>query len=143
MRGVLLVTVLILASACGPELPEHLEVLAEGDAVRIPTASVDDGAVHFFAYSAERTRVHFLVRTDGTGRLQTHLDACFSCYRYRMGFVVEDRFLVCRACRLKYAVEDRVWEYIGACAPISLPSTVVGEDLVIERRALEKAARYF
>lgn len=140
---VLVLAILLVAAGCGPELPEHREVRAEDGAVHIPRAAVADGEVHFFTYSARDADVDFLVRTDGAGRLQVHLDACFSCYRYRMGFVVEEGFLVCRACRLKYAVEDEVWDYIGACAPIDLRSSEAGGDLVIARRDLERAARYF
>lgn len=138
-----LALLLALSASCGPEPPEHREVHAEGGEVRIPRATVADGEVHFFTYPARSARVHFLVRTDGAGRLQAHLDACFSCYRYGMGFVVEEGFLVCRACRLEYAVEDEIWDYIGACAPIGLRSTVDGGDLVISERHLERAARYF
>lgn len=133
----------LTAAACGPALPEHRLVTANGDLVRIPRAEIDDGRVHFFTYTAGGTQVDFLVRSDGTGALQAHLDACFSCYRYGMGFVVEEANLVCRACRYEYAIEDEVWEYIGACAPISIPSTPENGALVIERRVLEKAARYF
>jgi len=137
-----LASVLLLAG-CGPELPSHQVVVADGDVVRIPRAEVADGHVHFFTYTAGETQVDFLVRTDGTGALQAHLDACFSCYRYGMGFVVEEGYLVCRACRYEYAIEDEVWELIGACAPISIRSAPEGDDLVIARAVLEKAARYF
>jgi len=131
------------AAACGPRLPEHQEVHAQGAAVHIPLSSVADGAVHFFTYPARDARVHFLVRRDGSGSLQAHLDACFSCYRYRMGFVVEDGYLVCRACRYKYAIADETWDFIGACAPIQIHSSVDGDDLVIATRDLERAAKYF
>lgn len=139
----LVLAALLAATGCGPDLPEHQEVRAQGSEVRIPRAAVADGEVHFFAYPAREAEVRFLVRTDGAGRLQAHLDACFSCYRYRMGFVVEEGYLVCRACRLEYAVADEVWDYVGACAPIGLPSSEAAGDLVIARRDLERAARYF
>lgn len=143
LLAVSLVPLLLGPAACGPEAPAHVAVHADGGAVRIARATVDDGEVHFFTYPARAANVHFLVRTDGTGRLQAHLDACFSCYRYRMGFVVEEGYLVCRACRLEYAVADEVWDYVGACAPIGLRSAVDGGDLVIAERDLERASRYF
>ncbi len=40
-------------------------------------------------------------------------------------------------------IEDEVWDFIGACAPITLRSSLDGDDLVIERATLEKAVRYF
>jgi len=130
-------------AGCGPERPAHELVGLEDGAVRSPLASVTDGKVHFFTYRHGGSNVDFLVRTDGSGRLQTHLDACFSCYRYRRGYVVEGKSLVCIACRLAYDTEDEVWDFIGACAPISIHSSVEGEDLVIEERMLARAARYF
>lgn len=138
-----LAALLAAASGCAPDLPDHRPVRSVNGAVRIPRSTVADGEVHFFAYPARQAEVRFLVRTDGSGRLQAHLDACFSCYRYRMGFVVEEEYLVCRACRLEYAVADEVWDYIGACAPIGLRSAEDGGDLVIAQRDLERAARYF
>lgn len=134
---------LLLVAACGPELPEHPVVHADGDSVNIPLAEVDDGRVHFYSFPTGGTRVNFMVRTDGTGTLQAHLDACYGCYNYKMGYVAEDRALVCRACRLEYPIEDEVWDFVGACAPISVHSSVEGSHLVIERADLERATRYF
>jgi len=130
-------------AGCGPKPPAHEPVEARDGEVRIALADVADGAVHFYTYAHGGTNVDFLVRTDGTGALQTHLDACYSCYQYRRGFVVEDDALVCIACRLEYAISDEVWDFIGACAPISIHSEVDDHDLVIDRRLLDRAAKYF
>lgn len=132
-----------LAVGCGPAPPAHQVVEAHDGEVRIALADVADGAVHFYTYAHGDTNVDFLVRTDGTGALQAHLDACYSCYQYGRGFVVEDDALVCIACRLEYAIADEVWDFIGACAPISIHSEVDGHDLVIDRRLLDRAAKYF
>ena len=133
----------IVVAACDRLPPEHQIVEAEAQQVRIARSDVADGDVHFYTYRHQGKRVNFLVRTDGAGRLQVHLDACFGCYRYRRGFFVEGTELVCRACRFRYAVEDEVWDYIGACAPISMHSTLDGDDLIIDRQRLERAAHYF
>ena len=58
-------------------------------------------------------------------------------------FVVEDASLVCIACRLEYRLEDEIWDYIGACAPIEIHSSLEGDALVIDEATLERAARYF
>ena len=135
--------ILIAAVACGPQPPVHEEVRPDRGQVRIPLAVVGDGAVHFFTYAQAGTNVNFLVRTDGSGALQAHLDACFSCYRYKRGFVVEGDALVCIACRLDYRIEDEVWDFIGACAPIAIHSARDDDDLVIDQRLLDRAAKYF
>lgn len=138
-----LAVLLFCAAACS-RTPEYPRVEAEDGSVRLPLAEVGDGGVHFFTYlAAGGVPVTFLVRSDADGVLRTHLDACFSCYRYRMGFVVEGHEVVCRACRYAYDLAEAEWDYIGACAPIPLPSAVIGGELVIERARLEKAARFF
>ena len=136
----LLATVLL---GCSDNGPEHSRLTAEGDAVRIPRPLVDDGEVHFFTYEYDGKNVNFLVRSDGEGRLHTHLDACYSCYRYRRGFVVEEGELLCIACRLSYPLADETWDFIGACAPIPIHFTLTDDELVVERALLERAARYF
>ena len=83
------------------------------------------------------------MRTDGNGVLHSHFDACYSCFQYKRGFVVEGSDLVCIACRLAYPIADEVWDFIGACAPISVHSSRGDDSLVIERRLLERGARYF
>jgi len=128
---------------CGSEAPVHQAVTAEAGVVRLPLDALTDGEVHFFTYKDGGKNVNFLVRTDGRGRLHTHLDACYSCYRYRRGFVVEEGELLCIACRLTYPIEDEVWDFIGACAPIPIPSRVEDGGLVIDRAVLERASRYF
>jgi len=133
----------ILVGGCDRLPPEHEIVDSGTQQVRIALSEVADGEVHFYTYRHRGKRVNFLVRTDGAGRLQVHLDACYGCYRYRRGFFVEGTELVCRACRFRYAVEDEVWDYIGACAPIPMHSALDGDDLIIDRKRLERAAQYF
>ena len=128
---------------CGDTLPVHEGVSVEGAFVRIPLSVLEDGEAHFFTFDDGGTRVNFLVRTDGAGTLHAHLDACYSCFHYRRGFALEGREVVCRACRYAYAVEDEVWDYIGACAPIPIRFTVVERELRIDPRVLERAGRYF
>jgi uncharacterized membrane protein len=138
-----LAVLLSCAAACS-RTPRYPLVEAVDGRVRLPLAAVDDGGVHFYTYvAAGGEPVTFLVRSDGDGVLRTHLDACFSCYRYRMGFVVEGHEVVCRACRYAYDLAEAEWDYIGACAPIPLHSAVIGGELVVERARLEKAARFF
>ena len=138
-----IVLILLATAACSPAPPLHHVVEVDADAVRIPLQEVSDGEVHFFTLVHRGKNVNFLVRTDGLGAQHTHLDACYACYRYKLGFVVEDSALVCTACRLEYRLEDEIWDYIGACAPISIHSSLEGDELVIEESILVRAARYF
>ena len=129
--------------ACSQRPPAHQLVHLEGDRVRIPRTDVADGEVHFFTFQHEGKNVNFLVRSDGNGALHAHLDACYACYRYKRGFVVEETSLVCIACRLEYAISDEVWDYIGACAPIAIHSALESDQLTIDLSVLARASRYF
>ena len=144
MRSLILVLLLaIVVGACSQGPPTHQLVALDGGSIRIPRTTVADGGVHFFSFEHDGKNVNFLVRSDGDGTIHTHLDACYACYRYKRGFVVEGPNLVCIACRLEYAISDEVWDYIGACAPISIHSSIDGDQLVIDRSIIERAARYF
>lgn len=143
MRGSWLLAAFLVTAGCSPGPPEYQEVRADGGVVRIVRDAVADGRVHFFTYKHHGANVNFIVRTDGNGMLHTHFDACFSCYRYKRGFVVEGPDLVCRACRYAYRISDEVWDLIGACAPITFHFSDDGNSLVIERSVLEKGSRFF
>ena len=132
----------VLVGACSPEPRTHELVLLEAGRIRIPRQSISDGRVHFFTCEHKGKNINFLVRTDGKGRIQAHLDACYACYRYQRGFVVEGSNLVCIACRLEYAISEEVWDYSGACAPIGIHSSHEDDERVIEGSVLERAFRY-
>ena len=135
--------VLQVLIGCSRQAPVHQIVVPEGDAIRITLDAVTDGDVHFFTYPCEGKNINFFVRTDGTGRLRAHFDACYSCFKYKLGYVREDNQVVCVACRIGYDLYDAVWDYVGACVPISLNSRISGERLVIKRIWLEKGAKFF
>jgi len=139
----LILVLSLLGTGCSKQAPEHRIVVPAGARVRIPLKTVNDGGVHFFTYKWDGRNVNFFVRTDGTGRLQAHFDACYSCFKYKLGYVREGNEVVCIACRIGYRLEDVIWDYVGACAPINLKSRVSDGHLTIRRASLEKGKRFF
>ncbi len=134
----------MLSCGCSPKkAPEHPQVIADGDFVKLPLSEVDDGEVHFYTYKYADKNVNFLVRTDGKGKLHTHLDACYSCFKYKLGYFVEDGDLVCWPCRYRYALAEEEWLFIQACSPIALKSSIKGEYLLIKVTRLQRAAKFF
>jgi uncharacterized membrane protein len=141
-----LITVLCFlqfAAGCSKQAPEHRIVVPAGGRVRIPLETVNDGGVHFFTYKWDGRNINFFVRTDGTGHLQAHFDACYSCFKYKLGYVREGEEVVCIACRIGYRLEDVIWDYIGACAPINLKSRISDGRMTISRTSLEKGKKFF
>jgi uncharacterized membrane protein len=141
MIGVLCALQILIG--CSNQAPQYQVVVPEGDAVLIALEMINDGEVHFFTYQSEGKNINFFVRTDGTGRLQTHFDACYSCYKYKLGYVREDNQMVCIACRIGYDLDQTVWDYVGACAPILLNSRISGKQLIIRLTRLEKGKKLF
>ena len=132
-----------MMTGCERQAPEHPAVVSDGDQVKISLAAVDNGEVHFFTYKHGGKNINFFVRTDGTGKLQAHFDACYSCFKYKLGYVREGNQVVCIACRIGYNLDDVVWDYVGACAPINLKNRIAGNHLVIKEFRLEKGKRFF
>jgi uncharacterized membrane protein len=146
MRYISFTLFLILSSFCGcspDKAPEYPQVIADGDYVRLQLSEVNDGEVHFYTYKHADKNVNFLVRTDGKGKLHTHLDACYSCFQYKRGYFVEDADLVCWACRYRYALADEVWEFIQACTPITLKNSTKRGQLLIKVSRLQRAGKFF
>lgn len=138
-----MVVLVLLVAGCGPSRPQHAAVSDDGDVIRISRAEAEDGSVHFYTYRVGGSNVDFLVRRDAAGGLHVHLDACYSCYHYKRGYVVEDGKLVCIACRLEYPIAQQAWDFIGPCAPIPIHSELDRDSIIIERSLLVKATRYF
>ena len=80
---------LLLFTGCENQAPEYQLVELTDDTVAIPLTIVNDGEVHFFTYKYSGKNVNFFVRTDGDGQLHTHFDACYSCFKYKEGYVHE------------------------------------------------------
>lgn len=134
---------LLGALGCSSQAPEHPLVKQVKGEVIIPIGLVDDGEAHFFTWKYGEKNVNFFARTDGSGKLRTHFDACYSCYKYKEGYVQEGREVVCIACRIAYNLDVEVWDWVGPCVPVTLKSRVRNGNLVIALDRLEKGAKLF
>lgn len=134
---------LLPSAACTKKAPQYELVHSQDGRVAIPLSIVNDGRVHHYTYKKDGKNINFFIRTDGHGHLHAHFDACYSCFKYKLGYVWKGHQVVCIACRIGYDLDNVVWDYIGACAPIPLSSRVMGDCLVIKQKWLEKGGKYF
>ena len=130
------------SSGCSNLPAEHTVIKAVQGEVRIPVKDVNDGKVHFYTYKSEGKRINFFVRTDGKGKLSTHFDACYTCYKNKKGYRCEGTDLVCNECNLRFKLAEERWAHEG-CSPISLTSRTQGKDIIIRTDDLEKGGRLF
>ncbi len=128
---------------CQRQAPEHEVVTAEEAVIRIALARVADGGAHFFTYKHEGRNVNFFIRTDGQGTIRAHFDACYSCFKYKRGYVQHGQAVVCIACQIGYDLGTPIWDFVGACVPITLKCRIENSAVVLPVSAVEKGARYF
>ncbi len=143
ISGLLMIYLVMALTGCTRSAPEYELVAPEDGRICIRTAAVNDHHVHFFTYRNNDKNINFFVRTDGKGKLHTHYDACYSCYKYKRGFVVNGDHIRCIACNLEYRLSDEFWDYVGACAPIPLSSVIQNDLIEIRLSAVQKGEKLF
>lgn len=117
--------------------PQAQTITAQNGAVRIPTAGVNDGALHFFQVEANNTSLRFIVIRKPDGSWGTALDACMICGW--AGYRQNGSDVVCRNCASAIYVPSIGQS--GGCNPVTFPSRLEGSELVIDVSALSDAAR--
>lgn len=133
----------LAAASCGRQAPEYVIVEPVGEFLEMPISEAGLPPARFFTFKFEGRNVNLFVRKDRDGEIRTHFDACYSCFKYKMGYVVEANQVVCRACRIGYDLDEPVWDFVGPCVPISLSNKSSGTVLRIKRRDLERGAQFF
>lgn len=141
------VIVLLLLSqpfidGCSERAAEHTVVRATDGEIRLPVSTFSDGKVHFYTYRKSGKNINFFVRTDGSGNLSTHFDACYACYKKKKGYRQEGTDLVCNECGLRFRLADEKWLHEG-CSPIPLTSRDEKGFIVIKTVDLEAGKRLF
>lgn len=140
----LLLLLSIFSGGCSSDLPkEHNVVEPQNGMIRIPLKEVDDGNVHFFTYKQGGQHINFFVRRDVAGNLSACFDACFTCYKFKKGYRLEGKDLVCNECGLRFPAEAEKWDSSSGCSPIGLRSAKDKEYFIIKTDDLEKGSRLF
>lgn len=102
-------------------------VEASSNVVRVPVAEVNDGNLHRFSFTHNKTTVRFIVLRRPDGTLAAALDACQICGL--QGYYQEGRNVICKNCAAVIYIPSIGLP--GGCNPIPLASTLDGDELVI------------
>lgn len=103
--------------------------------IRIPLASLSDGAARHFGHARGLSEVRFFVIKTPDGVHRAALDACQSCFQSRRGYYQQGDRMVCGSCGKSVPVTS-IGQTGGECQPISLPSAVEEDVLVINATEL-------
>jgi high-affinity iron transporter len=126
-------------SAAAAAAPPAQAVTAQNGVVRIPTATVEDGRLHFFTVESAGTEIRFLVIRKPGGGYATALDACAICGP--AGYRQEGQNVICRNCGAPIYIPTIGQS--GGCNPIGFASHVEGGQVVFTVAAVTEADRPF
>jgi len=141
MLLIFLVASILALHGCSKSTPTKL-VSSQGDVVSIDAAGIENGGLKFFSYNVGAKSVRFfVVRTEG-GELKAALDACATCYTNKMGYHADAGCVVCGYCGNRFDF-DKMDKGVGGCYPIMLKSRVDGGRVVLDKKELEDAVKWF
>ena len=119
------------------------EVAGQGDEVRLPLSTLDDGQADFYTYQADDgTTMQFFAVKSSDGVVRTAFDACDVCYPARKGFHQEGAEMVCNNCGRRFPIA-MVGQVSGGCNPAPLVASTDGSDVVIQANSVLAGVGYF
>lgn len=116
---------------------------ASGADLNVPAATFDDGAAHFYRYTATSGRdVRFFVMRSKDGTVRAALDACTVCFADKRGYRQSGDAMVCNKCSKAFP-SNAINDVTGGCNPLPLDRTVQGDRVIVAAAGLERGAAYF
>jgi hypothetical protein len=117
-------------------------IAAENGAVRVPVATLDDGAAHFFTLMVQGRPVEFFVLKDKDGTVRAALNACDVCFPAKKGYHQEGDEMVCDNCGRRFPI-NQIGVIRGGCNPSPLSPAVDGSSVVIQESELTAGLSMF
>jgi uncharacterized membrane protein len=132
-----------LLFGCSRDRTKYPELTAREGVVTVDLAGIGSGSGRFHSYrSRSGKNVDLFVYREDSGAPHAVLDACRTCYRWKKGYVLDGKEVVCLKCDLRFSLE-RLAHGTGSCVPIALAAERRGETLVLSAAELEAGARFF
>ncbi len=107
----------------------------------INTETLMNEVPEFFSYNFNGRNLNFFVLKIGNS-VESYIDACAKCYSYKKGYSVEDSYIKCNYCNVRYPI-DSLKEGVGGCHPIILEGKLNGNEYIILIEDLKKIEKYF
>lgn len=132
-----------VSEGCARDAAKYPELSARDGIVAIDLSGIGPASGRFQTFRSDTGRlVDFFVFRESTGTPHAVLDACRTCYRWKMGYAIDRDEVVCLKCDMRFKL-DGLAAGSGSCVPISLRAEQRGETLVVPAAELEAGARFF
>ena len=128
---------------CSQETAKYPEVHARDGVITVDLAGIGAESGRFHTYrSNSGKKVDFFIYRESSGVPRAVLDACRTCFRWKKGYALEGKEVVCIKCDMRFKL-DSLAQGTGSCVPVALKAESRGDTLVIPVSELEAGARFF
>lgn len=130
-------------AGCKGRKTKYPEQVAKNALVTVDISLVGSSDGRFYTYRADSGKnVEFFIYRESSGVPRAVLDACRQCYRWKKGYLLEGKQVVCVKCDMRFDL-DGLAQGTGSCVPIRVRSEERQGALVIPVSELEAASRFF
>jgi len=128
---------------CARDKTKHPEMHARDGSVTVDLSAIVPESGRFHTYrSNSGKKIDFFVYRENSGVPHAVLDACRTCYRWKKGYALEGKEVVCIKCDMRFKL-DSLAQGTGSCIPIHLKTEQHGDTLIIPVTELEAGVRFF
>lgn len=128
---------------CSRDKAKYPELSARAGTVTVDLAGIGAESGRFHTYrSSVGKNVDFFVYRERSGAPHAVLDACRTCYRWKKGYILDGREVVCLKCGMRFRL-DSLAQGTGSCVPVALATERRGDTLIIPVTELEAGVRFF
>ena len=130
-------------AGCDRNATKYPEVYSRDGVVAVDLSGIVAESGRFHTYrSSTGKRVDIFVYRENSGMPHAVLDACRTCYRWKKGYALDGKEVVCLKCDMRFKLGSLA-QGTGSCIPIHLKTEQHGDTLTIPVTELEAGVRFF
>jgi len=139
----LVVLLQVVCAGCARDTTKYAELRARDESLTIDLAGIGAESGRFYTFrSSSGKKVDFFSYRESSGAPHAVLDACRTCYRWKKGYLLDGKEVVCLKCDMRFKL-DGLAQGTGSCVPVALKTEQRGDTLIIPVAELEAGARFF
>jgi uncharacterized membrane protein len=102
----------------------------------------DDMKARHYEYKSGDVLIKYFILKSSDGNIRSAFDACDSCWRSGKGYTQQGDLMICNNCGLRFP-SNKINEVRGGCNPVTLPTIIKGDKIVIKISDIILGKSYF